>query len=216
MTAVATCGYLRMYGSYLPTTPHFFFFSAIVQALDDMTELGISDSFLVSMVLEYERNNPRSMWGPYLRELGPIETPFKWTPKELAEIQSEFLVGELNTEKQHMVDLFGKAFPVLFKKHPRLFNENVNTLESWVNSVTQVWARSFSVRSGQTVNGEDEYVWGMVPIADLVNHQSGTENNYHQDTASFYIVPGKDYKKGDELKVRGRRGGLGGWDRRGG
>eukprot|EP00947_MAST-08B_sp_MAST-8B-sp1_P005186 g5186.t1 len=215
--------------------------SPMSQVVDDVADLGIADSFLLALQVEWERHNlGLSFWAPYIRTMGPIESPLVWSEGQLAELQSEHLASTMREERKYVMDLYAAAFPVLFKTYPGLFprpssnsiaaglaaggiggvpgvqvdgsststsdgnaaiiNNGVvpHSPESWLNSVAQVWARSFNIEANNT------YQWGMVPVADLVNHNPNIENNYLQGGRGFYMRhPGtpRPLEKGEEMLI---------------
>ena len=201
-------------------------------AQPELLQLGANDLFQLALVVEFERHQPSSHWGPYLATLEPVGSPILWSDSARRQnLGNTILIDLVQGWKQQASLVFQRLFGdkdkpgFLIGRFPDLFGgggqhlerRSRHTLASWLDSVSQVWARSFGL-SGfatqskslfvdrppvQTSSGSDGAMRGagLVPLADLVNHDPSERNNYISDGASFRMRASHELKPGDELRI---------------
>lgn len=130
------------------------------------------------IALMFEREQPDSWWGPYIDSMPEVPTsPIWWGASEKAELQSPILTTMVNELQDYLKETYGKLFPYLSDNYPEKFPPGKFTLDSMTWSALQVWGRAFDTNATDTADSSRR-TWGMIPFADLVNHQSYTESFY--------------------------------------
>ena len=200
---------LRHGEAYLSLPKHLWFYVESIQANSTIRDLLETDPTIAEacgdewdddpcrmmVALEYETYNPDSFWRAYIDTFPARPTSLTWwSDQQLADLQSPVLVTETQSTQRWINESYHTLFPKLCQSHPALFkcDGTRHSYASWAASVIHVGARAFTCTSEAFHNGTAGHVLrskplklsGLMPFADLVNHQSYTESLYSDKYAA--------------------------------
>eukprot|EP00040_Diaphanoeca_grandis_P019155 m.100937 g.100937 ORF g.100937 m.100937 type:complete len:474 (+) comp27290_c0_seq1:97-1518(+) len=136
------------------------------------------ETWSVVIGLEYERHNPYSPWKEYIHFMRRQESTIWWTEAELKALHSKRIMDDSLSHQKKFLDIYNRVYPHLFEAYPDMFNAEENTLESFKWSALTLWGRAFNV-AGEHSTSDVEY--GLIPIADLLNHDGGRRSSWFVD-----------------------------------
>jgi len=161
------------------------------------------------LALEYEKHQKNSFFRPYFDTFPERPTSLIWwSEKDLEGLQSQVLLDETKGSWDWINETYDELFPYLTDKYPQHFSPETSTHDSWAISVVHVWARAFSCSSSIQHNGSHSVrrkrkikATGLMPYADLINHQSYVDGPYSDtyETGKFVVKAAECYKPGAEL-----------------
>ena len=113
-------------------------------------------------------------WAPYLATLPACEPlPVTWSEEEQRELQGTELVSSIDRDKQLMANDWDTLIQPLMHAHPDLFPAEHFSLEKYTHARTLTSSRGFTIDAFQG--------HGMVPFADLFNHESEEDVHFTSD-----------------------------------
>lgn len=185
--------------------------SAVAHVLqDDSTVKQIIKedmSWAVIIGLLYERTNEYSPWLPYMRFMRRQESTVWWSDHELAQTHSPHVVEFSHNIQKDIKGAYDRLFPYLSDTYPTMFDADMHDLSAFTWATLTMWGRAFNV-VGYNSSSDTEY--GLVPIADLLNHQAGKTSSwnmeYHDkeranDPTMFVLEANGDYTEDAELTI---------------
>jgi len=127
----------------------------------------------------YEKTlGDKSWWKPYLDTVPDVPTsPVWWNQTQLEALQAPSVTDQIVTLQTWIKELHAALFPYLTEKYPEHFPAEKFPVELLTWSSLNVWGRSFDC-SARDPNDPKRRTWGMIPMADLVNHESYIESFY--------------------------------------
>ena len=136
------------------------------------------DSWAVIIGMLYERSNEYSPWLPYMRFMRRQESTVWWSDAELAEVHSPHVVRGTHDIQRDIKAVYDRLFPYLSNTYPTMFDLSVHDLDAFTWATLTMWGRAFNV-VGWNSTHDTEY--GVVPVADLLNHQSGKASTWNME-----------------------------------
>lgn len=164
-------------------------------------------TWAVVIGLEYERHNPYSQWLEYLHFMRRQESTLWWTKAELEELHSPKMLEDTLVAKKDLDDTYNRIYPHLFTKYPTMWNAQENSRESFYWSALTMWGRAFNVAGWNSSVGTE---YGLVPIADLLNHDGGRpstwtmeykDTDHKGDPSAYTFSANRDAAKGQEIMI---------------
>jgi len=170
-----------------------------------------SESVLLALALIAERSQQEnSFWRPYLGDLPATypEQPLFWT--SLAELQSQ-IVSEQITMSREFLQSKLSLLEQLAAKYPQLYHQQPSDklLDEFTWAYYTVVSRAFDVPGGRDNRGKpdpEDYVTGLVPFCDLLNHAYGADTAKRslafllpKRDVHFVMTPTMDLLAGSEL-----------------
>lgn len=175
--------------------------SVVKQLIDE------DQSWAVIIGLTYERTNEYSPWLPYMRFMRRQESTVWWSDHELAETHSPHVVAFTHNIQNDIKEVYDRLFPYLANTYPTMFDMSLHDLSAFTWATLTMWGRAFNV-VGYNATVDTEY--GLVPIADLLNHQAGKPSTwtmeYHDkerplDPTMYVLEANGNYNPDDELTI---------------
>lgn len=166
-------------------------FSKIVQSAAGLLE-GEIEPVQLALALMGEMKFQNSFWRPYLDLLPPThpDQPLFWNDQQLQELQSPIVLSQIQQST-----LFLKAKLPLLRTLASRYGHQLNfpqndeqLLDEFIWSYYTVISRSFEVPGDRRdLHGKpdpNDYVTGLVPFADLLNHAFGPPTAQQKMTIS--------------------------------
>mmetsp|Transcript_35759 Transcript_35759/g.93523 ORF Transcript_35759/g.93523 Transcript_35759/m.93523 type:complete len:498 (+) Transcript_35759:144-1637(+) len=164
-------------------------------------------SWAVIIGLLYERTNEFSPWLPYMRFMRRQESTVWWSDAELSETQSPHVIASTHAIQHDIKEVYDRLFPYLVDTYPTMFDAELHDFPAFTWATLTMWGRAFNV-VGYNSTADTEY--GLVPIADLLNHEGGKPSTwsmeYHDterpsDPSMFVMEANRDYTADQELTI---------------
>jgi len=128
------------------------------------------DAWALIMMMEYEKYNPYSFYKPYTDFIPKPASPVWWSQEDVRNFQSPSIERKIHEYRKSVVDGYEGLMKHLIAEYPLMFSAENNTLDSFAHTTITAWTRTFDVsHSGDKVKES-----ALVPMADLLNHKSGT------------------------------------------
>lgn len=139
------------------------------------------------------------------------ESTMWWSDAELAQLQSRYTIEYTKGQVADISKVYHRLFPYLTTRYPTMFDAKVQTMEAFMWATLTCWGRAFNV-AGYNSTYASEY--GLIPIADLLNHQAGKESSWvmhfhdserRYDPTMYIFSANADYQPGEEVRTRRAR-----------
>jgi hypothetical protein len=104
-------------------------------------------------------------------------SPIWWSREQLDALQSKTITASVLELQRYLNNTYDSLIPHLESTYPDRFPPGKFGLYELTWSALHIWGRAFDT----SANDEEEPTrrsWGMIPFADLVNHQSYVESFY--------------------------------------
>eukprot|EP00041_Stephanoeca_diplocostata_P033742 m.1122142 g.1122142 ORF g.1122142 m.1122142 type:complete len:499 (+) comp24401_c1_seq13:99-1595(+) len=170
------------------------------------------------IALEYEKHNLKnSYWKPYLDTVPFRPTSLTWLSEaELDNLQSATLKEITLNSKKELEKGYNEIMPYLHATYPDKFPKDKHTLESYAASAIHVSARVFQtnwhnsekremrrLKQEKKLSGAGGTTVGLIPYADLLNHQSYVDSDYgdsySEHEGNFSLYASECYSPGAEV-----------------
>ncbi len=153
----------------------------------------------------YEYSNPPSLWDSYLCTIpSSFTTTSFWTARELEEASEiDPRVKEFTSLRRNEFSTrYNDYIPYLVKRWPKMFPSSIFNFQNYLWAATACYSRNWVV----SLDSEKEHsaqTHIMVPVLDLVNHESDSNYvTYDEKNRIFSIVAGpKGVKEGSEVMI---------------
>lgn len=172
---------------YVPKNLIIFTRTCINEQTEPFVELFRSKHSLFALFLALEKRNCNSFWEPYLRLLPQDFTgfPVLFTEKELKFLAGSSLLPMIAIEKQYILD----DFQVVSDK-------GLITYQEFIENRLLASSRLYSIKTNRDESG-------LIPFADLYNHQfnSPISWNYDFDEEGFIIGTQEPFERNTEICI---------------
>ncbi|KAI9026673.1 hypothetical protein CLU79DRAFT_803426 [Phycomyces nitens] len=165
------------------------------------------------LCMMYESQKVDSFWKPYFDVLPKaFATPMFWGDDDIKGLEGTDIVGKIG--KSDAEAMFKTKILPIIKSNPRLFDENVHTVDLFHICGSLIMAYSFTDEIATNANKKDEddeeeeegeeeqgeELIAMVPLADTLNHKTGYNNaRLFHEPESLEMKAIKDISKGDQI-----------------
>ena len=133
----------------------------------------------LAMALMAENRSKHSFWRPYIDLLPKShpDQPLFWDETQLQELQSPIVLSQIQQSKRFLKNKLPLLRAMASRLAPLRFPDNdEELLADFILAYYTVISRSFEVpgkRDSQGNPDSEDFVGGMVPYADLLNHEFG-------------------------------------------
>ncbi|KAL0476751.1 N-lysine methyltransferase [Acrasis kona] len=154
---------------------------------DIIDEEELAGGMALTLCLMYEMTlKKKSEWWPYLQSLPQVvDLPMYWDEQALTHLEGTCLdPSTIVEENALLLEDYQSIIKPLFRKHA-IFNEGkYMNFESYRRAAGLVASRAFSV--------DDFHDLSMVPLCDIFNHKSGSENVHMECQAEVCLECGSE------------------------
>uniref|UniRef100_A0A3Q3MP08 N-lysine methyltransferase SETD6 n=1 Tax=Mastacembelus armatus TaxID=205130 RepID=A0A3Q3MP08_9TELE len=162
------------------------------------------------LALLYEHTSSQSYWKPYLSlwtDFKKLDHPMFWSKEERDRLLRGTGIPEaVDTDLANIYREYTDVVLPFMTRHPDLWNPDTHTLELYTQLVAFVMAYSFQEPQVEDVDDEEDEEEEkppnppmMVPMADMLNHESNHNANLEFTPDSLKMVCIRPIRKGEEV-----------------